>query len=77
MPSLVYDHAQYISKDTIQCKKCLVMIHRNAPHEFKWCSCRTVGIENDRYVAIDGKQKVWLIEKMVGSPPTSLVNICR
>jgi len=40
MPSIVYDNVQYISRDAMQCKKCLVIIERNALDEFKWCSCR-------------------------------------
>lgn len=63
-------------------KKCLVIVEHKARDEFKWCSCRTLGVErtpgnNSRYFAMDEKKKVWLIKKMVGSPPTSLVNICR
>ena len=84
MPSIVYDNVQYIpSKDAIQCKKCLIVIKRNARDHFKWCSCRTIGIETPkgnvsdlcRYFAMDGKEKVWLmetyLEKMVDYPPTS------
>ena len=62
MPSIVYDNIQYISKDAIQCKKCLVIVERKARDEFKWCSCRTLSVDKGRYFAIDEKKKVWLIE---------------
>ena len=80
MPSIVYDNVRYIQSNKIQCKKCLAIIDRNAHEEFKWCSCRTLGVDNDRYFAIDKKQKVWLsqelmetFEKMAGSPPTPFI----
>jgi len=65
---MVYDNVRYIhSKDAIQCKKCLAIIHSKSRDEFKWCSCRTVGIDCVGYFAMDGKNKVWLSQEVMES----------
>jgi len=32
-------------RHAIQCKKCLDTIESKSIHDFKWCSCRAVGID--------------------------------
>lgn len=46
MASIVYGGVRYIqSRHAIQCKKCLETIESIHIHDFKYCSCRAVGID--------------------------------
>ena len=46
MPSIVYAGVRYIqTRHAIQCKKCLETIESKDDHDFKYCSCRAVGID--------------------------------
>ena len=46
MPSIVYAGVRYIqTRHAIQCKKCLETIESKHGHDFKYCSCRAVGID--------------------------------
>ena len=46
MPSIVYAGVRYIqTRHAIQCKKCLETIESKHRHDFKYCSCRAVGID--------------------------------
>ena len=46
MPSIVYAGVRYIqTRHAIQCKKCLETIESKHDHDFKYCSCRAVGID--------------------------------
>ena len=46
MPSIVYNSIRYTqTRHAIQCKKCLETIESKHRHDFKYCSCRAVGIE--------------------------------
>ena len=46
MPSIVYAGVRYIqTRHAIQCKKCLETIESKYTHDFKYCSCGTVGID--------------------------------
>ena len=46
MPSIVYAGVRYTQiRHAIQCKKCLETIESKHRHDFKYCSCKTVGID--------------------------------
>ena len=46
MPTIVYAGVRYTqTRHAIQCKKCLETIESKHRHDFKYCSCRTVGID--------------------------------
>lgn len=46
MPSIVYGGVRYTQiRHAIQCRKCLETIESKDIHDFKYCSCRTVGID--------------------------------
>ena len=46
MPSIVYAGVKYTqTRHAIQCKKCLETIESKDIHDFKYCSCRAVGID--------------------------------
>ena len=46
MPSIVYDGLRYIqTRHAIKCRKCLDTIESKHQHDFKYCSCRAVGID--------------------------------
>ena len=46
MPSIVYGGLRYTqTRHAIQCKKCLETIESKHQHDFKYCSCRAVGID--------------------------------
>ena len=46
MPSIVYAGVKYIqTRHAIQCKKCLETIESKHKNDFKYCSCRAVGID--------------------------------
>jgi len=46
MPSVIHNGIRYIqTKHKIQCKRCLEIISSKSNHDFKYCSCRSVGID--------------------------------
>ena len=46
MPSVVINGITYIQeKHAIQCKKCSDVIESTSHHDFKYCSCKAVGID--------------------------------
>ena len=46
MPSIVYAGVRYTqTRHAIQCKKCLDTIESKHRHDFKYCSCKSVGID--------------------------------
>jgi hypothetical protein len=46
MPSIVYGGLRYTqSRHAIYCKKCKETIESKHVHDFKFCSCRAVGID--------------------------------
>ena len=46
MPSIVYNGIRYTqTRHAIQCKKCLDTIESKQKHDFKYCSCKAVGID--------------------------------
>ena len=46
MPSIVYNGIRYTqTRHAIQCKKCLETIESKHRHDFKYCSCKAVGID--------------------------------
>jgi hypothetical protein len=46
MPSIVYAGVRYTQiRHAIQCKKCLETIESKHIHDFKYCSCKAVGID--------------------------------
>lgn len=46
MPSIVYAGVRYTqTRHAIQCKKCLETIESKGVNDFKYCSCRAVGID--------------------------------
>ena len=46
MPSIVYGGLRYTqTRHAIFCKKCLETIESKHVHDFKYCSCRAVGID--------------------------------
>ena len=46
MPSIVYNGIRYTqTSHAIQCKKCLETIESKHKHDFKYCSCKAVGID--------------------------------
>jgi hypothetical protein len=46
MASIVYAGVKYTqTRHAIQCKKCLETIESKHIHDFKYCSCRAVGID--------------------------------
>jgi hypothetical protein len=76
MPFIVYGGVKYIQvRHAIQCRKCLETIESKYIHDFKYCSCKRVGIDRDRlignlsdmedrrmYCAIIQNKKIWLPE---------------
>ena len=46
MPSIVYAGVRYTqTRHAIQCKKCLDILESKDRHDFKYCSCKAVGID--------------------------------
>ena len=46
MPSIVYDGVRYVqTTHAIQCKKCLETIESKHSRDFKYCSCKAIGID--------------------------------
>jgi hypothetical protein len=46
MPSIVYGGLRYTqTRHAIYCKKCMETIESKHVHDFKMCSCKTVGID--------------------------------
>ena len=46
MPSIIYGGVRYTQiRHAIQCKKCLEIVESKHLHDFKYCSCRAVGID--------------------------------
>ena len=46
MPSILYGGVRYTqTRHAIQCKKCLDTIESKDIHDFKLCSCQSVGID--------------------------------
>jgi hypothetical protein len=46
MPSIVYGGLRYTqTRHAIFCKKCLETIESKHVHDFRYCSCRAVGID--------------------------------
>jgi hypothetical protein len=46
MPSIVYNGIRYTqTRHAIQCKKCLDTIESKHKLDFKYCSCKAVGID--------------------------------
>jgi len=46
MPSILYNGIRYTqTRHSIQCKKCLDTIDSKHEHDFKYCSCKAVGID--------------------------------
>lgn len=46
MPSIIYAGVRYIqTRHAIQCKKCLETVESKHLHDFKYCSCRAVGVD--------------------------------
>ena len=46
MPSIEYAGTRYTqTRHAIQCRKCLEIIESKHRHDFKYCSCRAVGID--------------------------------
>jgi len=46
MPSIVYNGIRYTqTRHAIQCKKCLDTIESKHRNDFKYCSCKAVGID--------------------------------
>ena len=46
MPSIVYNGIRYTqTRHAIQCKKCLETIESKHRNDFKYCSCKAVGID--------------------------------
>ena len=46
MPSIVYDGLIYTqTRHAIKCRKCLETIESKHSRDFKYCSCKTVGID--------------------------------
>jgi hypothetical protein len=59
MSSIVYAGVRYTQvRHAVYCKKCLETIESNHIHDFKWCSCKTVGIDGG---ILDGN-------RIVGNP---------
>jgi len=79
MNSIVYGGLRYTQiRHAIQCKKCLDTIETKDIHDFKMCSCGTVGIDENRilgnlsdiedrsmYCAIVENKKIWLPESVI------------
>jgi hypothetical protein len=46
MPSIIYGGVRYTQRrHAIYCKKCLEIVESKHQHDFKYCSCRAVGID--------------------------------
>jgi len=46
MPYIIYGGVKYTQiRHAIQCKKCLDVIESKYIHDFKYCSCNSVGID--------------------------------
>ena len=43
---MIYGGVRYTQvRHAVQCMKCLETIESTHPHDFKWCLCKTVGID--------------------------------
>jgi len=77
MPSIIYAGVKYTQvRHAVFCKKCLETIESKNIHDFKYCSCGSVGIDGgisdgnrilgnlfenrSMYCAIVQKKKIWL-----------------
>ena len=80
MHSILYAGVRYTQiRHAIQCRKCLETIESKDIHDFKYCSCRAVGIDGENrilgnlsdieersiYCANVLKKKVWLPHSIV------------
>jgi len=46
MPSIIYAGVRYTqTRHAIYCKKCLEIVESKHLHDFKYCSCRAVGVD--------------------------------
>jgi hypothetical protein len=46
MPSIIYAGVRYTqTRHAIQCKNCLETVESKHLHDFKYCSCRAVGVD--------------------------------
>ena len=62
MPSITYGGVKYIqTRHAIYCKKCKDTIESKFSHDFKFCSCGSVGIDGG---ISDGNRILGLLEDM-------------
>lgn len=85
MAELVYAGVKYTkTRHAIYCKKCLDTIENKYIHDFKYCSCGSVGIDGGRilgnpgdyedrsmYCAVIGGKKIWLPYITISHMPTA------
>jgi hypothetical protein len=51
MSSIIYGGVKYTKvRHAIYCKKCKETIECNNHHDFKYCSCRSIGIDDERII---------------------------
>jgi hypothetical protein len=88
MPSITYGGVKYIQvRHAIYCKHCKDTIESKINHEFKMCSCGSVGIDSDRiigslenieqrsiYCAYVNGKKLWLPQEIIESTHLNIVN---
>ena len=79
MSSIIYGGVKYYKKrHAIMCKKCLDTIESTFQHDFKYCSCQSIGIDRERilgnildmedrsmYCATIQKKKIWLPQLVI------------
>lgn len=88
MSSITYGGVKYIQvRHAIYCKLCKETIESKINHEFKMCSCGSVGIDSDRilgslenieprsiYIAYVNGKKLWLPQEIIESTHLNIVN---
>ena len=88
MPSIVYGGVRYIQvRHAIYCKLCKDTLESKDNHDFKMCSCGSVGIDYDRilgslenieqrsiYCAFINGKKLWLPQEVIETAHLNQVN---
>ena len=88
MPSIIYGGVRYIQvRHAIYCKLCKDTLESKSNHDFKMCSCGSVGIDYDRtlgslenieprsiYCAHVNGKKLWLPQEIIESTHLNLIS---
>jgi hypothetical protein len=89
MPSIRYGGVKYIQvRHAIYCKLCKDTLESKFNHEFKMCSCDSIGIDDTRilgslenteqrsvYCAFINGKKLWLPQEIIESTHLNILNM--